>query len=82
MAFEAMSLLMLVLLLVWKVLSDTPVKQKHGYFLRFMSTLEDFHQIASAVYLEFAPSLWEVLQAATPPTIQFFKDLPTDVLKR
>jgi hypothetical protein len=73
MAFEAPNILVLVLLLVWKVLNDTPDNRKHGYFKRYIPSLKDLDQIVSTVSLEFAPGLWNVLRASTPPTVQYFK---------
>jgi hypothetical protein len=82
MAFEAPNILVLVLFLVWKVLNDTPDNRKHGYFKRYIPSLKDLDQIISTVSLEFAPGLWNVLRASTPPTVQYFKTLPTTVVKR
>ena len=39
-------------------------------------------EIALTISLEFGPGLFDVLQAAPPPTVQYFKDLPTDTTQR
>lgn len=72
MAFEAATLLQLVVVITWTCLCDTPFHQKNTLFAEFFTS-----QTALAS-LVFAPGPFEVLQAATPPTIDFFKGLPTD----
>jgi len=81
MAFETATLLQLVLLITWTCLSDTPVNRKHVYFTRFL-TSQVLKEIASAVNLVFADGLLEVLQDTVPPTVAYFKTLPTDTTER
>jgi hypothetical protein len=82
MAFKAATPLQLVLLISWTVLSDTPASQKHKYFVRFITSQAILEEIASTTSLVFAPGLFDVLQAAAPPTIKYFKTLPTEITKR
>jgi hypothetical protein len=82
MAFEAATLLQLMLLITWTCLSDTPVNQKHVYFTRFLTSQVVLKEKASAVNLVFADGLLEVLQDTVPPTVAYFKTLPTDTTKR
>lgn len=82
MALTATTILQFVMLVTWTCLSDTPFNQKNTMFARFFTSLSVLEGIASTASLEFAPGLFEVLQAATPPTIKLFKSLPTDVLSR
>lgn len=82
MAFEAATILQLVLLITWTVLSDTPVTQKHTLFTQFFTSKAVLEEIASTASLVLAPNLFDVLQAAAPPTIQYFKSLPTETSSR
>lgn len=78
MAFEAAILFQLVLLITWTCLSDTPFNQKNTLFAQFFTSQAALEEVASTASIVFCPDLFEVLQAVTPPTIQFFKSLPTD----
>lgn len=78
MAFEAGTIFELVLLITWTCLNTTPFNQKNPLFARFFDNQAALEEVASTASLVFCPGLFEVLQAATPPTIQFFKSLPTD----
>jgi hypothetical protein len=82
MAFEAATLLQLVLLITWTCLSDTPAKQKLALYTLIFTSQADLEEMASRISLEFAPGLFSVLRAAAPPTVQYFKSLPTNVNKR
>jgi hypothetical protein len=68
----------LVLSTTWTCLCDTPSWQKNSLFARFFTSQADLEEVASTASIAFAPGLFEVLQAATPPTVEFFKTLPTD----
>lgn len=81
MAFEAATLFQPVLSLTWTCLNDTPVTQKHLYFDHFITSQAVLEEIASAASLFFAPGLFEALEATAPPTIQYFKTLPTEPTK-
>jgi hypothetical protein len=75
MAFSAESLLQLVMLTTWQCLCDTPFSLKSTLFTPFFPDEEALQSTMSI--LTFAPGLFEVLQAVKPPTIAFFKSLPT-----
>jgi hypothetical protein len=75
--FSADTLFALVMLVAWTCLQDTPFKQKHPLFARFFKNKADLESIATEVGLSFAPGLFAVLQASVPPTIDFFRRLPT-----
>jgi hypothetical protein len=72
------ALLTLVLSLTWKVLVETPFKRKSTLYARFLTSLAVVQEFAIAASLSFAPGLLEVLQASTPPTVAWFKNLPSD----
>lgn len=82
MAFTADNILQFVLLATWTCLVDTPFNQKNTLFARFFTSQAVFEQLASTASLVFSPGLFEELQAATSPTIHFFKSLPTDTTSR
>lgn len=70
-----------VLELLWKCLT-IPTKEKHAIFSRVLSSTNVVDQLLSSIALGFAPGLLEVLQASTPPTLSYFKGLPTESHKR
>jgi hypothetical protein len=78
MEFMAETILQFMLVVTWTCLNTTPVNQKHVYFTKFLTSQESLEDIASKVSLVFAPGLLDLLRAATPPTIQYFKTLPSD----
>jgi len=82
MAFEATTILQLVLLLTWNCPCTVPANQKHPLFAQIITSHIILKEIASATSLVFAPGLFDTLQAAAPPTIAFFKSLPTNTDKR
>lgn len=71
------TILELVLLLVWNCLCVTPERQKHPIYVRVFPSNEVLQSVSSACSLAFAPGLFEVLQASEPPSIAYFKNLPT-----
>jgi hypothetical protein len=77
MAFTADTLLQLVVLVTWNTLVSTPISEKNGLFARFYTSQDVLEAIASAASITFCPGLFEVLQRVTPPTIEWFKKLPT-----
>ena len=81
MSFSAPTLFQLVVLITWTCLDDTPFYQKNTLFARFITSQEVLGSIASTASLVFCPGLFEVLQAATPPDLAFFKSLPTATSK-
>ncbi|GKT42172.1 uncharacterized protein ColSpa_02353 [Colletotrichum spaethianum] len=74
--YSAGTLFKLVLLVTWTCLEDTPFSMKNTLFARFFSSLDVLESTALLASLSFAPGLFSVLQAATPPAIQFFQSLP------
>lgn len=77
MAFQAETLLQLVLLITWTVLNRTPANQKKPHFTKYIPSQAALDTLASQVSLIFAPGLLDAVQASTPPTIRYFKTLPT-----
>jgi hypothetical protein len=82
MAFDAPALPQLLLLLMWTCFSTCSDKSKHPIFLKVISGQEILEELLSSVSLTCAPGLWEILQSSTPPTISFFKALPSECTKR
>lgn len=63
-------------------LSDSYAYQTEEPSLRYaLSTLDVLEQLLSDSLLLFAPVLLEVVRASTPPSLSYFKNLPTDVRK-
>ncbi|KAK4935417.1 carbamoyl-phosphate synthase (glutamine-hydrolyzing) cpa2 [Elasticomyces elasticus] len=77
MAFQDTALFQVVILAYWTCLNDTHFNAKNPLFARFFTSEEDLNTIAAATSLMFCPGLWEVIHATTPPTIEWFKGLPT-----
>ena len=69
MAFEATTLLQLVPFITWNCLSDTPCNQKNVLFSRFFTSQAVFEELASTTSTQFAPGLFDILQAVAPPII-------------
>lgn len=74
MAFE--SIYELVVHLVWACLSDTPYFMKTALYARFFVSFAAMELVVSAANLSFAPGLLAVFNAAAPPMLDFFKNLP------
>jgi len=49
---------------------------------KIVSSQGVLEQISSISFLAFAPGLFDVIKFRTPPTITYFKTLPTNCLKR
>jgi hypothetical protein len=81
MAPEA-TLLQLVLLLTWTCINMSFGSSKHPIFSKVLSSQAVIEQLLAFASLAFAPGLFEVLQASTPPTVSWFKCLPTNDEKR
>jgi hypothetical protein len=77
MAFEAATLLQLVLSWTWTCLFITPVTQKNPLFSQIIPSQAVLEELASMISLQFAPGLFEVLQGPAPPTILYFQTLLT-----
>jgi hypothetical protein len=81
MVINAQSLPQLMLLFIWACLCQSAVKCKFSVFVKVLSSKEIIEELLSCTSLVFAPGLLEVLQSSTPPTVAFFKSLPTDPYK-
>lgn len=79
MAFEAATIFELVILLAWKCLC-VPATGKNPIFSHVFFDEYTLFDVASAASLTFSPGLFEVINAATPPTTAFFKSLPDRTL--
>ncbi|KAI7323033.1 hypothetical protein KC315_g8626 [Hortaea werneckii] len=79
MAFQADTILQLVCLITWTVVSGTPLEKKHEAFAQVLPSLLVLEAVASSASFFFAPGLYEVLQSASSPTLAFFKGLPSDL---
>lgn len=67
--------------LLWGCLSLTPAKLKNPIYARIIATSVILQKFLSDSLLEFAPGLQNVFQASTPPTVAFFKSLPSYTVK-
>jgi hypothetical protein len=76
MAPEATTLLQLVLLLTWTCINMSFGSSKHPIFSKVLSSQAVIEQLLAFASLAFAPGLFEVLQASTPPTVSWFKAFP------
>ena len=76
----APTILSFVLMKTWQCLKDTPNSQKNAYFIKYIPSQAALQEIASTTSITFAPGLFEILQAATPPTIENFKSFLTENL--
>lgn len=79
MAFEASTILELVVRLTWHCLS-VPATGKNPLFSEAFFDDDILFDIASAASLSFCPGLSEVINASFPPTVAFFKRLPQKIL--
>jgi hypothetical protein len=82
MASTASNILEYVVWLVWSLLTLTPAKPQNPIFPMVLSTQDVLEQLLSDSVLVFAPGLLDVFQVATPPSVAYFKSLPTDIIKR
>ena len=78
----ATTIFQLVLLLLWTGLSTAPGHQKLYMFNKILSSHSIVEELLSSASITFAPGLFEILQASTPPTVSYFKSLPTEDKKR
>lgn len=82
MAFEATTMLELILLLTWACLHGTHKSLKHPMFKAIIPTEAVLKQIAAGITLYFAAGLFDALQSPHPPSLTFFKSLPTDTFRK
>lgn len=71
----------LVLALAWTCLNDTPTNEKNVLYDKFITSHTVFQDLASAVPIEFAPGLNEVLRDDALPTIEYLTTLPSDTVQ-
>ncbi|KAG5750909.1 hypothetical protein H9Q70_006458 [Fusarium xylarioides] len=71
-----------MMILTWACLSETPYYSKNLLFAMFFTSLQVMAEIAGEASLEFVPGLLDVVQSVVPPTIEFFKSLPTAELSQ
>lgn len=81
MAFAATTMLELLVLITWACLT-VPDIFKNALFTQFFYCQEVLSEICSTASLCFCPGLFDAVQAASPPSIEFFKGLPTNDRKR
>ena len=70
------NILELVGLLVWICVSGAPLLQKNPTYDILMTSLDVVRELLKSASLTFAPGLYDVLQADTPPPLAYFKSLP------
>jgi hypothetical protein len=63
--------------LVWTILTLTPAKLKNPVQAIILTSQDVVAKLMSNSELEFALGLWDVVQASAPPSINFFKSLPS-----
>lgn len=66
-----------MLWLIWSFLVATPACLKNPIFALILSTQDELAQLMSDSLLVFADGLLDVLRSPTPPSIAYFKSLPT-----
>ncbi|KAK5738549.1 carbamoyl-phosphate synthase (glutamine-hydrolyzing) cpa2 [Elasticomyces elasticus] len=76
----ATTALQLLLLVIWACL-NVP-SYKNPLFTQFFFAESILAEIATVASLSFAPGLLEAVQSATPPSVHWFKSLPTNHSKR
>jgi hypothetical protein len=74
MAFEASTMLELLVSITWNCLA-VPV-YKNPLFLQILCTRELLSEFITATPFSFCPGLFEAIQAPLPPTISWLKNLP------
>jgi hypothetical protein len=80
MSFPAATKLELLVLITWACLS-IPV-WKNGVFTQLLFSEAVSSEICCAASLSFAPGLFDAMQAASPPAVEFFRNLPSDRHRR
>jgi len=77
MAPSSHTILQFMLSIVWTCLNTIPEKKQHPIYTRVFSDYKALEELFSTTSLVFAPGLFEVLNAVTPPSVSFYKTLPT-----
>ena len=67
-----------ILFVVWSILESTPSNNENVVYAQVFTSFTVLQQIASAAgTISFAASLLEVPKSATPPSIEYFRKLPS-----
>lgn len=82
MASEAGTLCQFVLEHAWNCLNNTPKLRKRPEFGNQFGSYDALKSAAANVSLQFAPGMLDVVQNPEPPSIQYFKNLPTVSVSR
>jgi rubredoxin len=67
--------------LLWACLNETRQKLKNPVFDMVLTSSAVIAQLMASSLIVFAPGLLDVLHSETPPTVAYFMNLPTDVVK-
>lgn len=82
MASEAGTLCQFVLEHAWNCLEKTPKTRKRVEFGFQFGSYDALKSAAADASLQFAPGMLDVVQSPEPPTIEYFKNLPTASVSR
>lgn len=82
MAFTASTMLQLLVVVTWTLLSITPTKSKRALFSHLLPDQAVLSEMVSATGFAFCPGLFNAIQAAGPPPLSFFLGLPSDSVQR
>lgn len=80
MASESSNTISFFIALVWTFLSLVSTKLKNPKYEVVFPTMAAIAALFTSTGITFAPGLLDVVQSATPPSINFFKSLPTTLL--
>jgi hypothetical protein len=78
-AFDAVDYM---LFLLWTCLSLTASSSKNPILAMILAIQQAVEKLLAGSLLSFATNLFDALQAPTPPTLAFFKSLPTNAKRR
>lgn len=81
MAFDATTMTQLFILLTWMCLTTSPWKTVCTIFTTVLTSQAVIESLVVSSSIVFAPGLFDVIQSATPPTVAWFKTLPTKCKK-
>ncbi|SMQ51088.1 unnamed protein product [Zymoseptoria tritici ST99CH_3D7] len=76
------TILQLIVTMTWATLLKPGKNRLFNLYLVSEAVLDQFFNFASAASLSFAPGLLEALLCVSPPTINWFKNLPTNSVSR
>lgn len=81
MAFDVTTICQLALLLLWTCITTGYQRSHHPIFKTVLSSKLIIESLVVSASVVFAPGLLEVMQLSVPPTIAYFKTLPTKAKK-